>query len=168
MCCRARAFLLPLKCGPITFYLCQASCQDLWILSKHSAPLFTRISHGTWVFWRHREVSAQCFSGSLGDSVLTHLLELLRTHWTCCDPQIWGISLMFVSLIWWSCIVHPLSKEMQGVSFYPESIQMQGFLLEMKEERKRNNVTVPKTSLCCLLSSSLVNKSLFHQEPLFK
>lgn len=60
-------------------------------------------------------------------------------------------------------ILHHLSECMRSVSAYPESTQIQAVLLEMEEAEKRNNVMVPKTSLCCLLTIVHWLTSLFHQ-----
>lgn len=51
---RAGAFFLPLKCGPLTSYLCQAICHSLWNPHQTLCLVVHRASHGSRVFQRHQ------------------------------------------------------------------------------------------------------------------
>lgn len=52
--CRASAFFLPLKCGPVTSDLCQAICHSLRNPHQTLCPVVPRASHGSWVFQRQQ------------------------------------------------------------------------------------------------------------------
>ena len=96
---RVSTFLLPLKCGPVISFLCQAICPGLW--RPHYVPW--TVAH--WgILWVSSLLKAlRRFLLSVPQVLWEHQLSPLfgpdRTHWQY-DPRFWDMSRrLFVSLL---------------------------------------------------------------------